>query len=699
MRLTRYKVTDFRSVRDSGWIETDGVTAMIGVNESGKTNLLVPLWKLNPVREGEVQPTSDYPKKMFGTIRENPDQYAFVTAEFQTGEGASAIAAKAGISAADASAVRVTRYYDGAYRVEFFQHSQKSSEPEQAVRNELDGLLRNIEAVEVEDAEAKLLESINATITDLVSKIPAAGVLDVQQLVAVRDGLKSLIPAPPVEESKLVPVINAFMDKFTEIINILATPDPGKRDGVVDAVVSMLPKFVYYSNYGNLDSEIYLPQVVENLERKDLGAKEAAKARTLRVLFRFVRLQPKEILELGRDFKDPSNQNREPNQDEIAKIAEAKRTRSIFLQSAGSKLTQDFKDWWKQGDYRFRFEADGNHFRIWVADDRRTEEVELESRSTGLQWFLSFYLVFLVESLGEHNNAVLLLDEPGMSLHPLAQRNLSAFFEGLSSTNQIIYTSHSPFLIDADRLDRARKVFIATDGTTKATPDLRHSDDPKQAGAAYAVYSALNLSVVESLLVGCQPVIVEGPSDQHYLTAIKALLIAGKKIAPERELVFPPSGGTKTARVVASILSGRDEELPIILLDDDGPGRKMAAELKSSLYTAEKNKVLSVAEYAGFEGAEVEDLFPVDFLAEVLDRVERRPETLFASYVKAGEPFVRQVENWAMAQQIDLEKHWKVELAKRAKQTAISRGIARFDGTAVGRWEKLFRAFAVKAEM
>ncbi|MBP7611044.1 MAG: ATP-binding protein [Steroidobacteraceae bacterium] len=91
-------------------------------------------------------------------------------------------------------------------------------------------------------------------------------------------------------------------------------------------------------------------------------------------------------------------------------------------------------------------------------------------RSTGLQWFLSFYLVFLVESQGEHKRSVLLLDEPGMSLHPLAQRDLSAFFDSLSSSNQILYTSHSPFLVDADRLERARKVYVTANGMTKATP-------------------------------------------------------------------------------------------------------------------------------------------------------------------------------------------------------------------------------------
>lgn len=79
------------------------------------------------------------------------------------------------------------------------------------------------------------------------------------------------------------------------------------------------------------------------------------------------------------------------------------------MQSASTELTSKFRDWWKQGEYRFRFEADGNHFRIWVSDDKRPEDIELEGRSTGLQWFLSFYLTFLVESKDAHKNSIVLV--------------------------------------------------------------------------------------------------------------------------------------------------------------------------------------------------------------------------------------------------------------------------------------------------
>ena len=335
-----------------------------------------------------------------------------------------------------------------------------------------------------------------------------------------------------------------------------------------------------------------------------------------------------------------------------------------------------------------------------MSDDRRPEKIELESRSTGLQWFLSFYLVFLVESQGEHKNAVLLLAEPGLSLHPLAQRDLSSFFDNLSKTNEIVYTAHSPFLVDADRIDRARKVYVAADGTTKATSNLGYVDvDGEQPGAAYAVYSALGLTVAESLLIGCQPVVVEGASDQHYLTAIKSLLIAGGKIAPRRELVFPPAGGAKSTRIVASILTGRDEELPIVLLDGDEPGWRMAKELKAGLYAKESNKILSTDDFAGYDHSEVEDLLPVEFIAEALDRWQRRPQVLFSDVAKTGEPVVPQIKKWAATQGLEMPAFWKVELAKRVKKRALDAGLDSFDEPTVQTWQRLFSALGSVVEV
>lgn len=689
MRLLRYKVTNFRSVADSGWIDTDDVTAFIGVNESGKSNLLLPLWKLNPAREGDIRPTSDYPKTRFGEIRQNPENFAFISAEFSTGSLASRLASLTGMTAEEAEVVRVTRYYDGGYAVEFPRHSH----PEDVSPNDIENLVRTgmseidgMTPLRTEEESKKLLI---AGLQELLLNLPERR-LSATDLEALSGQLRALTPDNPAKSSSIFPRLERIAREIDGLARELSKPAPGEVDAVFKSVVNRIPKFVYYSNYGNLDSEIYLPHVVQNLEREDLGEKEAAKARTLRVLFSFVRLKPGEILELGKDEISITGAGRHPTQEEIEQVAERKRERSILLQSAGTTLTEKFKEWWKQGDYRFRFEADGNHFRIWVADERRPAEVELEGRSTGLQWFLSFYLVFLVESEeGEHQNAVLLLDEPGLSLHPLAQHDLSEFFDNLATTNQIIYTTHSPFLVHADRLDRARKVYVDDKGTTQATADLRQGSE-KQRGASYAVSSALGLSVAESLLIGCEPVIVEGASDQHYLTAIKTLLVSSGRIKPSREFVFPPAGGTKNTKMVAGILTGRDDQLPFIVLDGDAPGKRVAKELSSELYAGATDRLISIDEYTGVTGSEVEDLIPHEVVGAAVDRLYRTAENPFSEKMQAGQPIIGQIETWAQQEQLELEVGWKVALAMRVKQALLDKGPADIPEDYATRWERLF---------
>jgi predicted ATP-dependent endonuclease of OLD family len=178
----------------------------------------------------------------------------------------------------------------------------------------------------------------------------------------------------------------------------------------------------------------------------------------------------------------------------------------------------------------------------------------LENRSTGLQWFLSFYLVFLVESTETHKDAILLLDEAGLSLHAIAQQDLSKFFESLSLTNQIIYTTHSPFLVDSDHLDRVKAVYVDAQGATKVSADLRASErNPAQSQSIYPVHAALGLSVSTILLQGCQSIIVEGTSDQFYLSAIKNYLISKGSITPKRELLFVPAGGVKGITIMVPV--------------------------------------------------------------------------------------------------------------------------------------------------
>jgi hypothetical protein len=262
-----------------------------------------------------------------------------------------------------------------------------------------------------------------------------------------------------------------------------------------------------------------------------------------------------------------------------------------------------------------------------------------------------------------------------LSLHPIAQEDLSAFFENLSGTNQIMYTAHSPFMVDADHLDRVKAVYVDDRGATAVSSDLRAAEGNRaQARSIYPVHAAVGLTVSETILYGCQPVIVEGRSDQIYLSAVKNYLIGKGLITPARELVFIPSGGVRGVAPITSIITGTEEDLPHAVLDSDEAGRSMAQKLKSNLYGGADDRILMLDDFVGVDRAEIEDLFPTDFLARIIGRYLRgfaNPEEYFDDVVDGDGPIVPQVKEYAKQHGIALELGWKVDVAKDAKKRVL----------------------------
>ena len=619
MRLLKYKVTNFRSVKDSGWINCDDVTTLVGINEAGKSNLLLALWKLNPAFGGEIDILHDLPVDKLSELRDKVDETCFVEADFEIcSETAIAIGEKVGCDMSNVKTVSISRRYNKTRYVDFHGVKPKS------------------------------------TLTEVISKKDDEG-------------------------NTITETIQKDYDSQT----------------LINAIVEHMPKFVYYSNYGNLSTRIYLPNVVKWLNNETVPGIDINEdqVRTLRVLFKFVNLEPKEILNLGKaSAADRRFNGQNPSQGEIDKVDEAKEKRSILLQSASTKLTKEFKEWWKQGEYKFRFEADGDYFRIWVSDSIRPAEVSLELRSTGLQWFLSFYLIFLVESQDIHKNAILLLDEAGLTLHPLAQKDLAKFFNKLSQTNQIINTTHSPFIVDTNNIDRCKVVYVDDNGLTVASDNLRQSSDKLNEKSIYAVHAALGLSVSDILLQGCKPVIVEGPSDQIYLSTIKQILISNKQIAPKDEIVFVPSGGVRGIQGVVSIIGSKNNELPYVIIDSDKSGADTKSKLeKGQLYSEDKKKIIEIKTFAGFDGAEIEDIIPSDTLIKGVDKIMPKDidDDFEDSYV-ANSPIIPQIEKFASNHNVELANGWKVELAKKVKQLMLKNNYNQEDCKT---WKKLFDKF------
>lgn len=695
MRLVKYRVEKFKSVMDSGWIECDDVTTLVGVNEAGKSNLLLALWKLNPAKGGAINFSDDMPVKLFSDLRVEKEKPKFIQAVFEitSAQLLDTISKQSGFDKNQIKIVQVSRDYDGVRFIHFPDAKAYTNLP----KKNIEELIQNYSAKinnsdEAGKTEVGIKEEAQQKIINSLSLIKDKEPLSKADVISVATCFKSIM-AKPMQSSIIRPLILELGKMITVYSQGFDKPNPSANEEIRKLVIANMPKFVYYSSYGNLDSEIYLPHVIENMERTDLTGMTEAKARTLKVLFEYVKLDPKEILDMGEDAKGPADSygrpTREPTEDEIKEKAEKKKERDILLQSASSKLTHDFRDWWSQGNYTFDFSADGKHFRIWVADEVRPERIVLENRSTGLQWFLSFYLVFLVESQDSHSGAILLLDEAGLALHPLAQKDLSLFFNNLSKTNQIINTTHSPFIIDTNNIDRAKVVYVNKDGYTVVSNNLRAAEERLQTNSVYAVHAALGLSISDILLQGCRPVIVEGPSDQYYFNAIKVFLISKNLISPKEEIVFVPSGGVKAVGSLSSLLSSKSE-LPYVILDSDSSGKDFRAKLEKNLYLGEKNKILSVESYTSIPESEIEDIIPYDLLQRPIDRLFNNVDLDFSATYDSEKPIIPQIEKFAFDNNFELPDGYKVDLARQFKQTLITRGDKFADKSIIDMWATIF---------
>ncbi len=244
-------------------------------------------------------------------------------------------------------------------------------------------------------------------------------------------------------------------------------------------------------------------------------------------------------------------------------------------------------------------------------------------------------------------------------------------------------------------MDRARNVYFEDDGYTVSSPDLRAGPVAAQSKSVYAAHAALGLSMCDSLLQGCRAVVVEGQSDQFYLSAIKNVLIAAGRFKPTREVVFVPTSGAKAIKVSAAILGGRDDDLPIVLCDGDSAGVNLSKALKDEMYSAVPDRVLMASEFSGTQHGEVEDLFPKSFLVPILDRYLKGPDDQPFAPADAAASIVPQVKAYAAKHSITLGDGWKVEVARLVK-ARLAQAVTQGNGWAhsLDSWERLFARLA-----
>jgi predicted ATP-dependent endonuclease of OLD family len=197
---------------------------------------------------------------------------------------------------------------------------------------------------------------------------------------------------------------------------------------------------------------------------------------------------------------------------------------------------------WKDRKLKIRFNLDGQHFDTLISDPTETYDVEvnLNDRSRGFQWFFAFYVSFAADtSGGKAANAILLLDEPGLYLHAKSQGDLLKHFDD-DFENQIIYSTHSPFMVPTHRLDSVRTVNIANKVGTTVT-----NNPTGDAKTLFPLQAAIGYDLAQNLFVGPNNLVVEGVTDYWFLTAVNTHLSDAGKISLSSDLTLTPAGGAQ----------------------------------------------------------------------------------------------------------------------------------------------------------
>jgi hypothetical protein len=173
---------------------------------------------------------------------------------------------------------------------------------------------------------------------------------------------------------------------------------------------------------------------------------------------------------------------------------------------------------------------------------------------------------------------------------------------------------------------------------------------------------------------------------------MKLTLIGSGRITPSRELLFVPTSGAKAIKTVATILGGRDNDLPVIFCDGDAAGVTLAKTLKEEMYSdCPERVVLATDVLTAIKNAEVEDFMPLPFLGPIIDRFLRGPDDETFSLKEKDGPIVPQIKAYAQIHKLTLVDGWKVEVAKLAK-TRIPANVmsdAAWSAT-VNAWQQLF---------
>ena len=583
MKLIGFKVQMYKCILDSGKVEVTPLTVLVGKNESGKTALLKALHKFNPFEPEPYNIEREWPR---AHRKDRTDDQVVCIAEFFLEEDE--IQRLRDITQQDITFERleITRDYGGRFEVLF----PRDIAPDKLHPNDIDRILETL---------PKLSQPVATQFQDAAE----ACVEDAKRLA--REGRFSELEKLPQESSERMKAARSpenedpqynneqnftsqFTGKLQSAINTLKQEERIQKKAH-DFVVQRIPTFVYMDEYRAFQGMAMLDQL---LQRKNRKAQTPEDETILTILSL-----------AGLDLEELVHQGGQADREE----------RQYDLDDGAATLTRQIEDNWGQLKYEVRFNADGPQFFTFVKDVKDRALIRLEERSRGFQWFFSFDLLLMHETKGSLKGCVILLDEPGLHLHPEGQRDSLKRLEAYAEGNTLIYSSHLPFMID---LQAPERIHILTE-TNKGTVVTEDLSTPQPEGKL-TLQAALGISGQTSFLLSERNLVVEGVDDYWLITALSNLLKRSREDGLPDDLMVTAAGGASEVTYIATLITG--QELTVVALyDSDQAGNAAKDKLVKrwlTKYKHHKAAALSLGPSIGLpESSEcsIEDLFEESF--------------------------------------------------------------------------------------
>lgn len=331
------------------------------------------------------------------------------------------------------------------------------------------------------------------------------------------------------------------------------------------------------------------------------------------------------IIQLSDDYSDsftlPLNDvksNSQPNSalmkliklsgGEVSAIPNEIRQIDSFLKQLSRKLNEVFTRKYYSQDTSVKLNIHHNSGLVYLDIEDNTEAVySMNERSNGFKYYFSLLIEAATSFYGE-GDFLFVLDEPGNSLHPSGQRDLLRYLEELSKVHRVIYSTHSPFLINRLFPNRVKIVERhKTKGTEFKLKGFSKNWKPLR--------TALGLNISDSFYYSEKVLIVEGPEDVLYLSSLLNFLVHNRIIEVNTEIFsFIDAGGESNLIPMVQIML--DEERPCVVLMDSDSQRtynRLDNKQKSS-----QNGQLVVRQVNSFrkDAISIEDIIPYDLLAQ-----------------------------------------------------------------------------------